>query len=336
MADTYVVFPRAGTAELAEQTRLVPARGELLLRTRYSLMSPGTELALYLGTHVSFPDPQIKAVKYPIRPGYATIGEVVAAGPEQGPGAPKLGDLVLHCGRHSSWNLLNPRQDLWVPLPAVPVQPRLLLGRMAQISATALHSVRARPEKVLVLGAGLVGIFAAQVFGLNGARLVVIQDLSPRRLERAFACGLRQQVLASADPDVRLCEFFGEAGPDVVIEATGVPQLVPDALRWVRRGGDVILLGSPRGNQEINLYKHVHGKCIALIGAHESALPSHADAPRPSRQALLTWAVKGVADGALCTDGLLTHEITPGEVPEVYRAMATERDRYLGVVIRWA
>ena len=82
-----LVFPQKDTCvaeNLAIPDELGPS--EVLIRNRLSLISAGTELAMFMQTHRGFTEPDFGYASYPFRPGYAVVGEVVA----KGAGLPKL------------------------------------------------------------------------------------------------------------------------------------------------------------------------------------------------------------------------------------------------------
>jgi 2-desacetyl-2-hydroxyethyl bacteriochlorophyllide A dehydrogenase len=315
------------------QPRPTAGRSEVLVRTERTLISPGTELAMYEGTHSALPDPENTFAKYPHRPGYAALGRIEACG--ESVDALRPGDRVLFPGPHAVWSLLQPGETIW--LPATPDLPddKILFARLVQIAATASCCFRTRPERVVVLGAGLVGLLAAQVLQVQGIREVVVQDINAARLARAKSCGLRRCALGNGPSLESSLKELG-AEPDAIVEATGVPGLVPAALAAVRRGGDVVLLGSPRGSIELDLYKYIHRKGVALIGAHEIVLPDRAPPPQPSRQSLLEQARRWLAGGQICVDGLVTNVVRPGELPSTYERMSMDKSHVLGVVVDWS
>ena len=59
-----------------------PGPQQILVRTEASAISPGTELAVYTGTHQWLLDPKLPDWKFPFRPGYSAAGTVVAVGGE--------------------------------------------------------------------------------------------------------------------------------------------------------------------------------------------------------------------------------------------------------------
>ena len=55
-----------------------PAPNQILVKTEASVVSAGTELAVYTGTHQWLKDPTLPDWKFPFRPGYSAAGTVVA------------------------------------------------------------------------------------------------------------------------------------------------------------------------------------------------------------------------------------------------------------------
>lgn len=329
--ETVIHSPHQAVLESAP--RPVPTARQILVSVERTLISPGTELALYEGTHSALPDPEIRFAKYPFRPGYAAIGTVEWAGEETSGVAE--GQRIFFHGRHASWGLLDPAEDVWLPVPDELTDEQVLLARLVQIASTALHCTRRMPQNVLVLGAGIVGIFTAQVFQASGAHKVAIQDINPERVALARKCGVRLAGVGSG-LDLSAGVALLDGAPDCIVEATGVPALVPAALSSVARFGDVVLLGSPRGSAEINLYKHIHAKGVALVGAHEALFPSKPTASgKSSREQLTSRAFEWLRSGKIRTDGLISHRIRPADLVETYARLAVDKSNLLGVMVEW-
>jgi NADPH:quinone reductase-like Zn-dependent oxidoreductase len=77
-----LVFPGPYQIEFQQQSLPVISTNQVLVATDYSLISPGTELALYTGTHTGLSNPNNSWAKYPFSPGYAIVGRVIAVGSE--------------------------------------------------------------------------------------------------------------------------------------------------------------------------------------------------------------------------------------------------------------
>jgi threonine dehydrogenase-like Zn-dependent dehydrogenase len=100
-------------------------------------------------------------------------------------------------------------------------------------------------DKVLVFGAGPIGLGATIAFKSVGVDHVVVADMIPARLEKALKVGA-DAVINSADEDVtkRLIELHGEgealfpgrAGTDIYLDAAGVPAVIDTALAAAKRG----------------------------------------------------------------------------------------------------
>jgi 2-desacetyl-2-hydroxyethyl bacteriochlorophyllide A dehydrogenase len=122
--------------------------------------------------------------------------------------------------------------------------------------AVARHGAnRCRPkptDKVVVFGAGPIGLGAVLAFKSLGVRHVVVADLIPARLEKALQIGA-DAVVNSADEDVvaRLVELHGEgesmfggkAGTDIYLDAAGVPAVVNTALAAAKKGATLAIVG---------------------------------------------------------------------------------------------
>src|SRR5271167_1053548 len=82
-----------------------PGPGQVLVNTEASFVSPGTELAVYTGTHQWLKDPKLPDWKFPFRPGYSAAGTVLEIGSEVHGWKP--GDRVSFPGNHASAELLT-------------------------------------------------------------------------------------------------------------------------------------------------------------------------------------------------------------------------------------
>src|ERR1700716_2048903 len=95
-----------------------PAANQILVVTEVSAVSPGTELAVYTGTHQWLLDPNLPEWKFPFRSGYSAAGTVAAVGAKVT--GWRAGDRVSYPGNHASAELLtlgHERGRLW-KLPA--------------------------------------------------------------------------------------------------------------------------------------------------------------------------------------------------------------------------
>lgn len=344
-----LIFPSAGKTAFEDRSIPELQPGECLVRNTHTMISPGTELALFTGTHIGFSDPEISWARYPVEPGYAAIGEVVDCRSVSGPAK---GTRVLYYGAHARYGILRPDTMVWTTLPSSTAQDddglSYLPLRFAQIALTAVIARARESRYVLTYGAGIVGNLCTQLFQhVPGVERRAVADLSPARLAIARACGTAD-ALQPDDIPRWIDEVTGGAGPDTVVEATGAPAVVGEALEQAARGGQVVLLGSTRSTVELNVYKHIHRKLVALIGSHESLLPARSadDSSADmhgfrgllsvgSQQQALSELVAAVSAGMICTKPLVQEVVSPKDVQAAYEGLRDHPEKHLGVCIDW-
>ncbi len=310
-----------------------PEAHSVVARAICSLVSPGTELAIYTGTHIGYSLPQPPFPLMPHRPGYALVGEVTALGSAvQGLA---VGQRVLMEAGHGTFALVDTRTHAVVPVPDAVPSTHASLARMAGIAFTALRLAPPQlGDRVVVLGLGLVGLLASQLFRLGGARPVVGMDRLLPRLKLAEACGIVPADASHEEPGAAVQRALGASGADIVVEATGSPALFPIALELARHGGAVVLLGSTRGVVTVDAYSLLHRKAARLIGGHETALPFQTDHPWP-RLRNLALALDLMAAGDLKTDGMITDELSTAQALIAHDLLRDSPETHLGVVIHW-
>ena len=308
---------------------------DVLVRTDYSLISAATELACLSGTQTWFP--------FPGTPGYAAVGEIVDVGAEITAVAP--GDKVHYWGGHKQFTVIDTArpQQICLKLPEGLPLPLAPFTRMAIIAMTALRVSNIElGDAVGVVGLGTVGNLAAQLARLQGGRVIGL-DLNSGRLELARDCGIPYALAvnpATVKDDVGA--LTNGQGVTTLIEATGVPAALPDALPIVGRYGEVILLGTPRGVFQTDLtgvldYIHLHGHGnVTFKGAHEWRYPVARDPfVKHSMERNSEIAMALISSGDLQVTHLHTHTLSPYEAERAYRGLQREKETYVGVVFDW-
>ncbi len=308
---------------------------DVLVRALYTLISAGTELACLSGREGWF--------GMPGTPGYACVGEVAAVGEGVTEFAP--GDLVYSMGGHQQYHRIDTGDErgLCVKLPSGIAPQQAVFTRMICVAFTALRiSTIELGDMAGVLGLGLVGNFAAQLAGMQGAEVVAL-DLSERRVELAAACGVAHPMVISSESladDV--AAVTGGRGVSTLIEATGIPRALPPALPIVGPFGEVILLGTPRGVYETDLtdvlsYVHLNGRgSLTFKGAHEWRYPIKRDGfVKHSIARNAELALELINSGALQVKPLHSHTMPPSDAAQAYAGLKEQPDDYIGVVFDW-
>jgi L-iditol 2-dehydrogenase len=240
--------------ELVERPDPTPGPGELLIAPT-AVGICGTDIEIFEGSLVYFREGW---AKYPIVPGHEWVGEVVEAGPATSgfaPGDQVTGETPLGCGqcarcRAGAYHLCALRTETGILNRDGAMATRMVFpARAAHLAngiparaaaliepaTVALNGVRrgaVDARAVLVVGAGPIGLLAAQCARAENAASVVVTDTRPDRLALAGKLGLEPHTTDA-----------GEDAYDVVLLCAGGAAALRFALRAVRPGGTVVILG---------------------------------------------------------------------------------------------
>ncbi len=304
-----------------------PGPGVVLVKTLYSLISPGTETA-FLAALPNTPK------KFPQYPGYSNAGIIIALG--EGVKGLDIGDKVVSPSPHASLVLVKEDRLFKIP-PEVPPEEATFFN----LISIALQGIRKAQleigESVAVLGLGLVGQLAAQLARACGAIPVIGIDYFDYRLKIAAELGV-DYVVRAADGEVvsKVLEITKGKGADVVIEATGSPDAIPIAFRIAKWHGRVVLLGSTRGVNLVNFYSDVHRKGLIVIGAHNSVRPkyeSHKYFWTHRDDCLL--ALELLARKRIRVKELISLIMSFREAPLAYDKLMRSKNEVVGIVLDW-
>jgi L-iditol 2-dehydrogenase len=135
----------------------------------------------------------------------------------------------------------------------------------------ALYGMEMLPElragdTVAINGAGPLGLFFLRLAKLRGA-YVVLSGSRENRLEKAHQMGADHVIDINKEKDQikAVYQVTGQAGPDVVIEATGRPEVWELSVNMARRGGTVMLFGGCKGGTTVTLdTRKIHYDCLTI------------------------------------------------------------------------
>lgn len=263
----------------------VRAPGEALLRVLRSGMC-GTDATEWKAGPLTFPILRPHAVTGHVGPmimGHEFVGEIVDVD-DSSPFA--VGEIVasgagISCGacsrcREGRTNLCDRYYTLGLSadggmaefvacpesaLVRVPAGLPIDLAGLAQPAAVGLHAARRSGvrdgDAVVLIGAGAIGSFV--LAGLNSLATadVTVIDFPGARLERALRIGATRVIEAGEDARVRVIEAIGLRGADVVIEASGAPGQLNNAIAMVRPGGTILQVGLPSAEQPVDIHSLV-------------------------------------------------------------------------------
>jgi 2-desacetyl-2-hydroxyethyl bacteriochlorophyllide A dehydrogenase len=318
-----------------------PAENQILVETHVSAVSPGTELAVYTGTHQWLLDPSLPDWKFPFRSGYSAAGVVTAVGAKITGWKP--GERVSYPGNHASAELLtvgHQRGRLWRMPAALDFEKAATACILRYGMGASIRAGLTLGRSAAVLGLGMIGQASLRCLLAAGAYPVIGIDSVKMRRDAAVKAGA-DLTLDPGEPNYRdqLNDFLGTRGVEIVADATGVPDAIPIAMSLACDGGQVVVVGSPRGKaKDVNFYDDLHRRYLEVTGAHGNMLlePAHTrlagawdiDKAQP-------WLLAQLAKGRLSLDGLITQRIAPEELGAAYEGLLKKKDEYLGVVLRW-
>ena len=288
--------------------------GQVLVRAVYSGISRGTEALVFNG---EVPPSQYAVMRAPfqegefpgpVKYGYASVGEVQ---PEGAP--PGLAGCTVFC--------LHPHQDLYrVPAADVARVPDGVPPGRAVLAAnmeTAVNVVwDARPaagDRIVVIGAGVVGLLVAWLCRQVPGAAVTAVDVNPARGSAARALG----VAFRTEPEPR-----PQPVADLVVHASGQPAGLRTALGLAGVEGTIVE-ASWYGSQSVPLPlgEAFHSRRLTLRSSQVGRLPPDR-VPRWSHARRMRLALALLRAAEL--DALISGESEFAELPAVMARLSRD------------
>jgi L-iditol 2-dehydrogenase len=137
------------------------------------------------------------------------------------------------------------------------------------IAVHAIQRVKIAPsDTVVVVGAGMIGLFVIQALRWAGARQIIAVDLAENRLALALELGATHTLKSDAcDVAAEVLRLTGGRGADAAFEVVGISATLNVALATLRRGGHAVLVGNLAPKTDFPLQAVVtreltiHGTC---------------------------------------------------------------------------
>lgn len=258
---------RSGEIEIADVPCPAAGAGQLLVRTRKTLVSAGTERMLldfgranWLDKARQQPDkvrmvldkvrtdgllPTLETVRnkldQPIALGYCNVGDVVAVG--AGVQGFEVGDRVVSNGKHAE--MVAVPVNLCARVPDGVADDAAVFTVLGAIGLQGIRLVAPTlGECVVVTGLGLIGLVTVQLLRAHGCRVLGL-DFDPDRLARARGYGAETFDLSGGDPISAAEAFSRGRGVDAVIVTASTQSSEPmhQAATMCRKRGRIVLVG---------------------------------------------------------------------------------------------
>ncbi len=309
---TGVMFTAKGRAELRQEPSPSSGPGTVLCRTLHTGLTNGTERNVLTGGNYGG--------SFPRRCGYQNVGRVLEIG--EGVSGIKVGDVVFSgdfCQHTAYFAAPAGPQALLARLPdGIDPRQAALLG----VASVALHDVRRAGiclgERVLVVGAGLIGQCTAQAARLAGAEVTVV-DPDQGRLELAARLGARRTMRPDRDwRNLAACGPF-----DAVFEDSGAPildQLIGPSQLLRQRARLVLIAGRERVDYRFN---HAQGWELTVLHAGHFVIDD------------LNETLRLLLAGSLQIGPLLREVVAIADAPALYQRLLEQPGTLLGTVFDW-
>jgi len=175
---------------------------------------------------------------------------------------------------------------------------------MCEPAAVGLHAVYLgnikAGDKVLITGAGAIGLIMGYISKINGAEKVYFTDIDQRKLDYAVSLGF---------------DIYENQKIDVFIEGTGVSSALEAGLAAVKPFGNVVLMGNPHSDVKISQksYWHILRKQLAMRGSWNSMFNSFRN----------EWRIvlDMIAGGKLPLENMISHRFSLEECNEAFNVL---------------
>lgn len=318
-----------------------PGKGQVVIEVKACGVC-GSDVHVWRGEH--------PFTSYPIIQGHEFSGVVESVGEEvEGitPGMKVTVEPSIVCGRcypcrHGRYNICYNlkvmgfqtdgchREFFAVPadrVVPVPEDMSFEAAAMVEPSAVALHAVgRAdmhEGAKVVVLGAGPIGILTMQAAKALGASEVMITDIVDFKLEVARRLGADHVVNVRREDVVgAIEEAFGEDRADLMFECVGAEETLETAVQGARKGSRIVVVGVIGGRP---------GVSIGLLQDRELEMVGSLMYMRHD----FLKAVELISSGKLTPTELITSRYKFQDLPDAYREADERGERNLKVMVEF-
>ena len=330
MTSKKISFTAIHKAELVEAELRELKENEVLTKMEYTVVSGGTERACIMGMNNT-------SQRFPMSLGYCGIGHVIQIGSAVTSVA--VGDRVLvYHGIHAKYNI-RPEADI---TKVTNEDVSSLDAAFVIIASMGLGGVRKLEielgESTMVMGLGLLGMFAVQFCRLSGAYPVIAADLNPARRALALKLGADYAFDPSSPDFVEQVKAVTKGkGVRATVEVTGVSAAMKQALECASWMGRISLLGCTRVSDcAVDYYQQVHRPGVKLIGAHNFVRPKVESYPHHwTHQDDCKAILDLIAAGRIQVEPIVSRVVYPEDCTEIYNQLCDDPAFPMGTVFDW-
>ncbi|WP_411682347.1 NAD(P)-dependent alcohol dehydrogenase [Clostridium thailandense] len=343
MKNTEAILVVPGTMEIKEAPMPVPKDDEVLIKIEYIGICGSDVHGFEAGPFIPPSDPNQK-----IGLGHECSGEVVGIGAKVTKF--KIGDKVciepgVPCGKcrfclEGKYNIC-PDVDFMATQPnykgaltnylchpesfvyKLPDNMSTMEGALVEPAAVGMHAAMSADaklgKKIIILGAGCIGLMTLQACRAMGATEIVVVDILPKRLEIAKKLGAMEVVNGlKEDTVVRCKELLGNLGADIVFETAGSQITAKQAPHLVIRGGKIMVVGTIPGETPIDFLKINREVTIQTLFRYANRYPT---------------TIEAISSGRLDVESMVTHIYDYKDVQKAFEeSVNCKQDIIKGVI----
>lgn len=282
-----IVIREPGKVEIRESEIPELKKGEALLKILYGGIC-GSDLTSYKGGNAY--------VSYPRIPGHEFSAEIIEI--EDNDRNLKKG-MIVTCNPYFNCNecysckrgLVNccttnqtmgvQREGAFSNYITMPIE-RIIDGKGIPAKTLALiepfcisyHGIQRaevkQNDKVLIIGAGTIGVLAAVAAKTKGAK-VYVSDISSQKLEFAKTFGIDGVILNDSEESFaqQVNDITNGDGFDITVEAVGLPSTFQNCIDSAAFGGKVVLIGVSKQNLDFN-FTLIQKKELNVMGSRNA------------------------------------------------------------------
>ncbi len=341
MKQASLYFTAPHCVEIREQDLLAPSGREVLVKTLFSAISPGSELLVYNGLCPNdMPlDETIPSLKgrtcFPTKYGYSVVGRVISCGENASP--EWEGRLVFCFHPHESHFMADP-QELHPLPPDVSPEAALFLPNLETAVNFMMDGRPMLGERVIVFGQGIVGLLTTALLAEHPLASLITLDRQQLRRRFSLMAGA-DTCLDPAEPGAitalagQLKSFIDQEGADLVYELSGSPEALEQSLAVAGFSGRIVI-GSWYGQKvaRLSLGGRFHRSRIRLISSQVSSIsPELTGRWTKSRRLDVTWSLLKKVDPIR----YVTHRYPFDRAQEAYASLDQDPGRFMQVILTY-
>ncbi|MCM8768718.1 MAG: zinc-binding dehydrogenase [Candidatus Omnitrophica bacterium] len=322
-----VVFPKADSFEVRELELDELGENDVIVKTLVTAISPGTERWILRGKHIG--------TRFPCVPGYHRVSVVE----ECGPGVKGLGpgEIVYGCasrwkgevysmwGAHmeravADWRQFTYLSSSWLSRLEI---ESLSLAIVSGVATRGIRFLEVKEEdRVVIIGAGFIGLGAAQLCVYRNAVALLVEIDQERR---KFAESLGFVAISPEDQCLR--QFLREKAPtgiDMLYDTVGHAPTTDKLVKFVRRQGKILLQAQYFDREKCAID-------LDQIKIREITVKTTCGVSKEDLEETFSLIRRRI----LNIPGMITHRFEAEDILKGYEILHTGKPFNLGIVFRW-